>query len=128
MERSAERSDPLPGVAQCALEPIQIIGHIQPHGLLFALSEPDLIVRHVSSNVSTLLGMSPDILLGCSFEKVLGTQLFETFRSQILSDEPFLAKPLCVPVIGRGIEMHAIAHRHEAFLLSSSNLRTEHIR
>jgi chemotaxis family two-component system sensor kinase Cph1 len=117
MERSAERSDPLPGVAQCALEPIQIIGHIQPHGLLFALSEPDLIVRHVSSNVSTLLGMSPDILLGCSFETVLGTQLFETFQSQILSNEPFLAKPLYVPISGRGIEMYAIAHRYDGALI-----------
>jgi chemotaxis family two-component system sensor kinase Cph1 len=117
MERLAERSNPLPGLAKCALEPIHIIGHIQPHGLLFALSEPDLIVRHVSTNVSTLLGMSPDTLLGCSFEKVLGAQLFETFRSQILSDEPFLAKPLYVPVRGRGIEMHAIAHRHDGVLI-----------
>jgi diguanylate cyclase (GGDEF)-like protein len=117
MERLAERSGLPPGLANCALEPIQIIGHIQPHGVLFALSEPDLIVRHVSTNVSTLLGMSPDILLGCSFETVLGAQLFETFRSQILSDEPFLAKPLCVPVIGRGIEMHAIAHRHDGVLI-----------
>ena len=50
MERLAERSDPVPGLAKCALEPIQIIGRIQPHGLLFALSEPDLIVRHVSTN------------------------------------------------------------------------------
>jgi len=117
MERLAGCSNPLPGLAKCALEPIQIIGHIQPHGLLFALSEPDLIVRHVSANVSTLLGMSPDILLGCSFEKVLGAQLFETFRPQMLSDEPFLAKPLCVPVSGRGIEMHAIAHRHDGVLI-----------
>jgi len=117
MERLAERSNPLPGLAKCALEPIQIIGHIQPHGLLFALSEPDLIVRHVSTNVSGLLGISPDILLGCSFETVLGAQLFETFRSQILSDEPFLAKPLSFRVSGRGIEMHAIAHRHDGVLI-----------
>jgi diguanylate cyclase (GGDEF)-like protein len=112
-----EERDPLPGFAKCALEPIQIIGHIQPHGLLFALSEPDLIVRHVSANVSILLGMSPDILLGCSFETVLGVPLFETFRSQISSDEPFFAKPLYVPVSGRGIEMDAIAHRHDGVLI-----------
>jgi chemotaxis family two-component system sensor kinase Cph1 len=117
MERSAERSNPLPDLAKCALEPIQIIGHIQPHGLLFALSEPDLIVRHVSANVSTLLGMSPESLLGCPFETVLGAQLFETFRSQISNDEPFLAKPLCFPVTGRGIEMHAIAHRQDGVLI-----------
>src|ERR1700685_3396190 len=117
MERLADRSNPLPGLAKCALEPIQIIGHIQPHGVLFALSEPDLIVRHVSTNVSTLLGMSPDILLGCSFETVLGARLFETFRSKILSHEPSLAKPLYVPISGREIEMHAIAHRHDGVLI-----------
>jgi two-component system, chemotaxis family, sensor kinase Cph1 len=117
MERLAERSNPLPGLAKCALEPIHIIGHIQPHGLLFALSEPDLSVSHVSTNVSTLLGMSPDLLLGCSFETVLGAQLFETFRSQILSDEPFLAKPFYVPGRGRGIKMHATAHRHDGVLI-----------
>src|SRR5450432_3250982 len=117
MERLAERSNPLPGLAKCALEPIQIIGHIQPHGLLFALSEPDLIVRQVSVNVSTLLGMSPDSLLGCSFETVLGVRLFETFRSKISSDEPFFATPLYVPVSGRRIEMHAIVHRHDGALI-----------
>jgi two-component system, chemotaxis family, sensor kinase Cph1 len=117
MERFAERSNSLPGLAKCDLEPIQIIGHIQPHGLLFALSEPDLIVRHVSTNVSKLLGMSTDILLGCSFETVLGAQLFESFRSQILSDEPFLGKPLNAVVGGRRIEMHAVAHRHDGVLI-----------
>jgi len=117
MERSAEVCDSLPNLAKCALEPIQIIGHIQPHGLLFALSEPDLIVRQVSANVSTLLGMSPGSLLGHSFETVLGAPLFETFRSQILSDEPFLAKPLYVPVTSRGTEMLATAHRYDGVLI-----------
>jgi len=117
MERFAEPSNPLPGLLQCAMEPIQIIGHIQPHGLLVALSEPDLIVRHVSTNIFSLLGISPDTLLGASFETILGTPLYETFRSQILSDKPLLAKPICVPVGDRGIEMHATAHRHDGVLI-----------
>jgi diguanylate cyclase (GGDEF)-like protein len=117
MEHLAERSNSLPGLAACSQEPIQIIGHIQPHGLLFALSEPDLIVRQVSTNVSTLLGMSPDLLLGDSFQSVLGAQLFETFRSQTLSGEPFVASSLCLPVRDRGIAMHAIAHRHDGVLI-----------
>jgi light-regulated signal transduction histidine kinase (bacteriophytochrome) len=65
---------------RCAEEPIHIIGMIQGYGLLFALSEPDLIMRQVSANVSTLLGVSPEILLGQSFEAVQGEQ-FETFRA-----------------------------------------------
>jgi diguanylate cyclase (GGDEF)-like protein len=117
MERSAERSNSLPDLAKCALEPIQIIGHIQPHGLLFALSEPDLIVRQVSANVTPLLGMSPESLLGCAFEAVLGAPLFETFRSQISSDKPFMTKSFCFPVASRGIEMQATAHRHDGVLI-----------
>jgi light-regulated signal transduction histidine kinase (bacteriophytochrome) len=44
---------------QCAQEQVQLIGHIQPHGLLFALSEPDLTVRQVSSNVDSVLVSPP---------------------------------------------------------------------
>ena len=122
MEFLAERINPLPNLAECAREPIQIIGHIQPHGLLFALSEPDLIVRQVSVNVVALLGMSPETLLGCSIESVLGAQQFETFRSQVSSDEPLSAKRLRIPANGRAIEMHCIAHRHDGVLIVELDL------
>jgi chemotaxis family two-component system sensor kinase Cph1 len=117
MERLVEPSHPLPGLAKCAVEPIHIIGHIQPHGLLLALSEPDLVVRHLSANVSALLGMSPRSLLGRSLETALGGPLFEMFQHQISSGEPFLAKPLCFSVSGREIEMQATAHRHDGVLI-----------
>jgi hypothetical protein len=112
----AEPITPIPDLAECALEPIQIIGHIQPHGLLFALSEPDLIIHQVSINVSTLLEMSPETLLGCSIESVLGARQFETFRSQILNNEPFSAKLLRIPAIGGAIEVSCIAHRRDGVL------------
>jgi diguanylate cyclase (GGDEF)-like protein len=117
MARFAEPSSPLVDLTQCAMEPIQIIGHIQPHGLLVALSEPDLIVRHVSTNIFPLLGISADAVLGGSFETILGTQLYQTFRSQILSDKPLSASPICVPVGDREVEMHAAAHRHDGVLI-----------
>jgi two-component system, chemotaxis family, sensor kinase Cph1 len=122
MEFLAERINPLPNLAECAHEPIQIIGHIQPHGLLFALSEPDLIIRQVSVNVVALLGMSAETLLGCSIESVLGAQQFETFRSQVSSDEPLSAKRLRIPANGRAIEMHCIAHRHDGVLIVELDL------
>ncbi|MGA2539093.1 MAG: GAF domain-containing protein, partial [Terracidiphilus sp.] len=122
MELLPERVDLLPNLAECAREPIQIIGHIQPHGLLFALSEPDLIVRQVSTNVSTLLGMSPDTLLGCSIDRVLGRQQFETFRAQVLNNEPLSAKLLRLPANGQAIEMHCVAHRHDGVLVVELDL------
>jgi diguanylate cyclase (GGDEF)-like protein len=122
MERLAEPSNPKPDLAKCALEPIQIIGHIQPHGLLFALSEPDLFIRHVSTNISAFLGMSPETLLGCSFETVLGLPQFEAFRSQILSDQPLSAKPLAIPLNGSTVEVHCSVHRYDGVLIAELEL------
>jgi len=122
MANLAEPITPITDLRGCALEPIQIIGHIQPHGLLFALSEPDLIIRQVSINVSTLLGMSPETLLGCSIESVLGAQQFDTFRSQVLNNEPLSAKLLRIPANGRALEMHCIAHRRDGVLIVELDL------
>jgi light-regulated signal transduction histidine kinase (bacteriophytochrome) len=44
-------SDTLINHARCAQEQVQLIGRIQPHAVLFALSEPDLLVQQVSGNV-----------------------------------------------------------------------------
>jgi diguanylate cyclase (GGDEF)-like protein len=118
----ATLEEPIPDLTECALEPIQIIGHIQPHGLLFALSEPDLIIRHVSVNVSTLLGMSPETLLGYSIEKVFGAEQFETFRSQILSIEPSSATLLFIPVNGLVTDMYSTFHRHDGVLIVELDL------
>jgi diguanylate cyclase (GGDEF)-like protein len=106
----------------CAREPVHIIGHIQPHGLLFSLSEPDLIIRQLSRNVSAFLGVSPDVLLGRSIESVLGPLQFETFRSQILGDEPLPTKLVRVPVSGDALQMHCIAHRHNGVLIVEFDL------
>ena len=122
MATLAEPINPIPDLTGCALEPIQIIGHIQPHGLLFALSEPDLIIRQVSANVSTLLEMSPETLLGRSIESVLGAQQFETFRSQVLNNEPLSAKLLRIPANGCSVEMRCIAHRHDGVLIVELDL------
>ncbi|MFB2970707.1 ATP-binding protein [Aerosakkonema sp. BLCC-F183] len=48
----------------CDREQIHLPGSIQPHGVLFVLSEPDLQVEQVSNNTEIFLGISPDSLLG----------------------------------------------------------------
>jgi light-regulated signal transduction histidine kinase (bacteriophytochrome)/DNA-binding response OmpR family regulator len=115
MENCKETSIPL--VDRCAQEPIHIIGHIQGHGLLFALSEPDLIIRQVSANVLVLLGFSTETLLGHSFEVVLGAQ-FETFRARVLNGEGIAATPLRVTVGGSLVEMDCISHRQDDVLIA----------
>jgi two-component system, chemotaxis family, sensor kinase Cph1 len=117
MENSEERSDPLRNLSECAREPIQIIGHIQPHGVLFALSEPDLIVRQVSANVSTAIGLSPDRLLGSSIENVLGVRQFEKFQFQVLSNQPLPTEFLQIDANGHSIDAHGLAHRYDGVLI-----------
>jgi diguanylate cyclase (GGDEF)-like protein len=115
--------DPLSVLDRCAQEPVHIIGHIQPHGLLFALSEPDLVVQQVSTNVSALLEMPPEIVLGRSFEAVLGARQFETFRSKVLGDAPFNSNLVHVMTRGDSIEMNCIGHRQDGVLIAELELR-----
>jgi light-regulated signal transduction histidine kinase (bacteriophytochrome)/CheY-like chemotaxis protein len=108
---------PLRDHDRCAEEQVQLIGCLQSHGLLFALSEPDLIVQQVSANVSAFVGMSPEIVLGHSLEDVLGTQQFETFRSQVLSDNTLSACLLRFSAGDTALEMRCVAHRQDGVLI-----------
>jgi light-regulated signal transduction histidine kinase (bacteriophytochrome)/CheY-like chemotaxis protein len=114
---SVESDQPLTNHDGCAQEQVQIIGHIQSHGLLFALSEPDLIVRQVSANVSTELGIPPEDVLGRSFGMVLGAQQFEAFQSQLLDGSLIAGTPLRLSVRNGILETHCIAHRQHEVLI-----------
>lgn len=56
----------------CADEPIRVPGSVQPHGVLLAVSEPDLVVRHVSTNVLDLVGRAATDVVGRPLDEVLG--------------------------------------------------------
>jgi two-component system, chemotaxis family, sensor kinase Cph1 len=107
----------IPDLDICSKEQVQIIGHIQPHGLLFALSEPDLLVRQVSTNITTFLGMSPESVLDRSFEAALGVQQFEVFRTQLLSGPERCATTLRLKIRDGVLEMECIAHRQDGVLI-----------
>ena len=51
-------------LSTCDREPIHVPGAIQPHGVLFTLSMPDLIVTQVSESVVDHLGVAVDDVLG----------------------------------------------------------------
>ena len=112
-----------PDLDQCAREPVHTIGQIQPHGVLFAISEPDLIVRQVSTNVRDLLGLSTGVVLGHSFEAVLGVEQFQAFRSHLFGNDALTASPLRMRPGGAVHEMDCIVHRHEGVLIVELELR-----
>ena len=61
-------------LVNCADEPIRFPGAIQPHGLLVTLTEPDLRIQQISTNVHTLFGLSAESLLGQPLSALTGEE------------------------------------------------------
>jgi diguanylate cyclase (GGDEF)-like protein len=108
---------------QCAAEPIHIIGHIQRHGLLFALSEPDLVVRQVSTNVHALIGLTPEAVLNRPFESVIGRLQFETFRALVQNNDLLAPDPIGMFVGNKAHRMNCVVHRQDGVLIVELELR-----
>jgi len=79
--------------SDCASEPIHTPGSIQPHGVLFALSQPDQIVVQVSENSIELLGIPSTDVLNRSLDRVLGVESAQRLAKGLVS-APAGARPV----------------------------------
>ncbi|TRN77161.1 GAF domain-containing protein, partial [Pseudomonas syringae] len=102
-------------LANCADEPIQFPGAIQPHGLLFTLQEPELTILQVSANVHTVLGQVPEQVLGKGLDCVLGAGWAEVIKSASAHDSFIDAQRLLMSI--NGIEFEALLHRSQGVLI-----------
>nr|AAM00282.1 photoreceptor-histidine kinase BphP [Pseudomonas syringae] len=102
-------------LANCADEPIQFPGAIQPHGLLFTLKEPELTILQVSANVQSVLGKVPDQLAGQTLDCVLGAGWAEVIRSTSANDSLVDVPRLLMSV--EGVEFEALLHRSQEALV-----------
>lgn len=97
----------------CDREPIHIPGSIQPHGFLFALAEPDLLVMQASSNVTDYLGLEINQVVGAPLTKVFdqsqADHLIKVLQRAELDESPVYLRTVSSPVTGRAF--YAIAHR-----------------
>ena len=94
----------------CAREPIHVPGSIQPRGVLLAVTEPDLVVRHTSQNVEALLGPAVDDVLGHPLADVLGAEAADAIAQHVrtwgnLRDR----NPLVVTIGDRALDV--VLHR-----------------
>jgi PAS fold len=78
----------------CAREPIHIPGAIQPHGLLFVLREPELIIVQVSENVNSFLGVPADNLLEKGLSSFLNPEQVEKVQFALSSVDPRDSNPV----------------------------------
>lgn len=114
---SGEPASPPADLDACAREPIHIIGSIQAHGLLLAVSEPDLIVHHISANASEIVGRHPEEFLEHSVETLLGARQFLALRSRALAGDLLAANPIRMLLGSPARALDCIAHRHAGKLV-----------
>lgn len=98
----------------CADEPIRIPGSIQPHGVLVAVSEPDLRVCHVSANLEDLTGRPAADAVGVALDDVVGRAAADAVRAHVRTFGDLRARnPVVVEVEGRDgpVVADAILHR-----------------
>ncbi|MBW4636083.1 MAG: GAF domain-containing protein [Iphinoe sp. HA4291-MV1] len=65
------------------LETIYFSGSIQPHGILLALSDPELRFLFVSANIQEHLGKAPHNLLGQSLNTLLDVQFVDAIKQSL---------------------------------------------
>ncbi|UJP40247.1 SpoIIE family protein phosphatase [Cellulomonas palmilytica] len=100
----------------CAREPIHVPGSVQPHGVLLAVTEPDLVVEHVSENVADLLGRTAPEVLGSDLRTLLGAEAADQLRQHLRTFGNLrLRNPLVVvAATPHGpVEVDAVLHRVE---------------
>lgn len=68
------------GLDNCDREQVHAPGAIQPHGVLWVLKEPELIVLQSSANVESIFGMTPDALLGQTLDCLLSEEVITAVR------------------------------------------------
>lgn len=98
----------------CAIEPIQFPGAIQPHGVLISVRETDLSISQVSANLADYLPCDAQQLLGQPLQALLGPAALQ----QLLDwdrEGSTLAEPCSLTL--HGSRFDAILHRHDNALI-----------
>ena len=106
-------------LTNCDREPIHVPGRVQSHGILLVLGEPDLVIRHASSNCDALLKVSPDDLIGRPLAAIFDGELPGEIRNR-LGRESIEANPSYVgnfAAKGCRDPFHALIHRFKGRLL-----------
>ncbi|WP_234735461.1 ATP-binding protein [Tellurirhabdus bombi] len=73
-------------ITACDREPIHILGHIQSHGHLVAITPDTYQIKYVSERIAELVGLTPDAVLGQSIDYFLSqTDLGSSSLKEILN-------------------------------------------
>jgi two-component system, chemotaxis family, sensor kinase Cph1 len=98
-------------LTNCDREPIHIPGSIQPHGVLLAMTEPELVVMQVSENVADHLGMRIEDVLTRPLSALFDRSSVEAIRTALSGGPSERANAIRVLTPGKPFD--AIVHRHK---------------
>ncbi len=107
-------------LSNCEREPIHVPGAVQPHGVLIGLTPPELIVRQVSANSASLLGLEPSELLGRPLDDAIHGDLARAVlsasgaASDLAENYPLSTS---LEVGGEVVEVDALLHRSGGLLV-----------
>jgi light-regulated signal transduction histidine kinase (bacteriophytochrome) len=101
----------------CAREPIHIPGAIQPHGLLFVLREPELLIVQASENAEQMLGIPVDQLLGKDLSSFLQPEQIAKVQFALDSVDPRDNNPVELGLFApkANTQLDGFVHRHDGF-------------
>lgn len=109
-------------IDNCAREPIQIPGSIQPQGFLLVIDEAKMNIVQVSANVVGWLGLAPDVLIGASLQRVFNDCQRLLVRLAALPEDdqnPFHVGDVRFLEGSRaGVPMAMMVHRHDQVLIA----------
>ena len=96
-------------LSNCDREPIHQSGAIQPHGVLFVLELPSLVIRQLSANTEIFFGVAHEALLGAPLATVLDEASVTMLRELTLEPERIVrANPVRVAAARGGARFDAI--------------------
>jgi two-component system, chemotaxis family, sensor kinase Cph1 len=105
-------------LTNCDREPIHTPGSIQPHGVLFVISAPDLTIVQVSSSVTQWLKRSPEELLNRSLITLLSAEQMSSIERCLSQDfESINPLRIVLEVEGKDLVFDGIIHRFDRSLI-----------
>ena len=105
----------------CDREPIHLIGAIQPHGALIAVTEDDQIIDYASLNTAAFIGTDPETILGTTLATLIGDDNVAQLGAFSLEPStPELLKPWFFAFTapsGKQIRTECLAHRKDGHII-----------
>jgi light-regulated signal transduction histidine kinase (bacteriophytochrome) len=113
-------------LTNCDREPIHISGHIQPHGVLLVVREPQLEILEVSENTLHLLGIAPESAIGQDLSLLFDPVQLEKLKACLRNENLKTVNPikLYVERPGKSLEFDCILHRVQEVLMVELELAT----